>query len=238
MDLLYRKEYTVLSKDVDPNRDMRISVLFSMLQEAAIAHTTELGMGRHMTLDKGLLWIITLADISVNRLPVYDENIVIESWPGKTMHVYFPRYSRILSESGEILIEASMIWGLMDSGSRHLIFPEEHDIVLPENKDMPTLVFPKTPVIKNGVSTVPFTVPRSYMDINGHMNNTRYFDLAEDRMHEKHLNATPKRIRSSFSLEIPFGAEVSLRQEVSDNTYALEGHSADNKTYFKLVYEF
>ena len=238
MDLLYRKEYTVLSKDVDGNRDLRLSVMFSMIQEAAIAHTTELGMGRHMTLDRGFLWIITIQDVAVTRLPVYDEKIAIESWPGKTMHVYFPRYTRILSESGDILVEASTIWGLMDRNDRHLIFPEEHDIEIPENKEMPTLSFPRSPVIKNGVKVNSFTGPYSYIDINGHMNNTRYFDLAEDTMPEKLHDRTPKRIRTSYSLEVPYKASIDLLTEITDTSYAMEGLSSDGKTFFKLSFEY
>ncbi|MBQ1305318.1 MAG: hypothetical protein IIY44_02855, partial [Erysipelotrichales bacterium] len=56
---IYRKTYTLKSKDVDMFRKLRISRLFEMLQEAAIAHTEELGCRRDKTLDKGFLWIVT-----------------------------------------------------------------------------------------------------------------------------------------------------------------------------------
>ena len=65
---IYRKEYTLLSSDVDAQRRLRLSTLFTMLQEASIAHTTELGMGREKTLDQGLLWIVTLQQASIRRL--------------------------------------------------------------------------------------------------------------------------------------------------------------------------
>ena len=91
----YRKQYTLRSADVDMRRRLRLSSLFTMLQEAAIAHTTELGMGREKTLDRGLLWIVTRLSIRINRLPKYDETVVLSSWPGETMHLYFPRCSRL-----------------------------------------------------------------------------------------------------------------------------------------------
>ena len=69
---IYSIEYKILSSDTDANRTLRLSRLMTMLQEASIAHTTALGMGREMTLDRGLLWIVTLQQAKITRLPVYD----------------------------------------------------------------------------------------------------------------------------------------------------------------------
>ena len=56
---MYRQDFQVLSCDVDSARRLRLSTLFTKLQEAAIAHTIELGITREKTLDQGLLWAVT-----------------------------------------------------------------------------------------------------------------------------------------------------------------------------------
>ncbi len=71
---VYERRFRLKSSDVDKDRRLRTSVLFSMLQEAAIAHTEELGMGREKTLDRGLLWIVTLQRAEIERMPLYDED--------------------------------------------------------------------------------------------------------------------------------------------------------------------
>ena len=76
---VYEKGYRLLSSDVDAGQRLRLSRLFTFLQEASIAHTTELGMGREKTLDRGLLWIVTLQQVQVARLPVYDEDVKLLS---------------------------------------------------------------------------------------------------------------------------------------------------------------
>ena len=43
---IYRQDFQVLSSDVDLQRQMRLSTLFTKLQEAAIAHTIDLGVPR------------------------------------------------------------------------------------------------------------------------------------------------------------------------------------------------
>ena len=122
---MYRIPYQILSSDTDANRALRLSRLFTLLQEASIAHTTLLGMGRERTLDRGLLWIVTLQRAQILRLPVYDERIVLKSWPGKTMHLLFPRYYRIEDEQGHALVAASALWALMDERTRRVVFPEQ-----------------------------------------------------------------------------------------------------------------
>ena len=106
------------SQDVDMHRRLRLSNLFTLLQEASIRHTEDLGMGRDKTLDKGILWIVGMQRANILRMPEYDEQIVIRSWPGQTMHLFFPRYYRIENEAGELLVEASALWMLINEETR------------------------------------------------------------------------------------------------------------------------
>ena len=105
------------SKDVDMFRRLRSSELFKLLQEAAIRHTEELGMGREKTLDKGILWVVLMQKAEIIRMPVYDEEILLKSWPGKTMHLLFPRYYSLETTEGETLVRASAIWCPVPSGA-------------------------------------------------------------------------------------------------------------------------
>jgi acyl-ACP thioesterase len=85
---IYCETLQLRSRDVDLHRRLRTSRLFELFQEASIRHTEQLGMGREKTLDKGLLWIVTLQEAIIARMPVYDETVTLESWPGETMHVF------------------------------------------------------------------------------------------------------------------------------------------------------
>ena len=129
MSGIYEKPYQLKSSDVNRWQRLRTSVMMRWLQEAAIAHTEELGMGREKTLDKGILWIISLQRTEILRMPVYDEKIVVRSWPGKTMHVFFPRYYELVSEDGsEVMVRASALWMLLDEKTRRFVFPESYGI--------------------------------------------------------------------------------------------------------------
>ena len=230
---LYQTEHTLLSSDVDALRRLRLSTLFALLQEAAIAHTTALGMGREKTLDRGLLWIITLQQAAIFRLPAYDERITILSWPQKTMHLYFPRCSRILDREGKTLVEASALWALMDKNTRKIVFPEQYGIRIdgaPAPSDPP---LPRAPRPFEPQKTDIFTVPYSYTDLNGHMNNTRYFDLAEDRMPPALRERPIRTIQTEFGAEARAGEAVTLQSAATDTAFSLSGET--DRRVFRLL---
>ena len=120
----YERQFLLRSKDVDMYRRLRLSRLFELLQEAAITHTEELGMGREKTLDKGLLWVVTMQQAEILRMPEYDETITLRSWPGETMHVFFPRYYQLRDGAGHPLVKANALWMLVDEKARRMIFPD------------------------------------------------------------------------------------------------------------------
>lgn len=214
-------------------RRLRLSRLFTLLQEASIAHTTELGMGREKTLDRGLLWIVTLQQARIHRLPVYDEEFRLLSWPGKTMHLFFPRHYRLESAAGELLVEANALWALMDANTRRIIFPEEHGIRISEEKPGWEMLLPSPPQIPKNPVSDEFTVPYSFADLNGHMNNARYFDLAEDRMPDDLRRRPVLTVRTEYAHEIRAGDRVALLSETQENQFLLLGER-DGQKMFKL----
>ena len=233
---VYTHTSTLRSCDVDAERRLRPSVLLTMLQEAAIAHTTELGMGREKTLDRGLLWIIVLQDIRIKRLPVYDEEVCLSSRPGKTMHLYFPRYAKLADRDGNELLSASTLWALMDRESRHIVFPEEYGIRIKADESAPALPLPAMPRLPQLKQTAAFTVPYSYTDLNGHMNNTRYLDLAQDILPVSFRARTLCRIVTEYSGEAKEGDTLLLETASDENRFCLQGSLSQR--VFRLVMEY
>ena len=180
MNEIYTERLTLRSRDVDMFRRLRTSELFKLLQEASIRHTEQLGMGRDKTLDKGILWVLLMQRAEITRMPEYDERIVLRSWPGKTMHLLFPRFYSLETEAGEGLVKASALWGLVDAKTRKAVFPERYGVEIAGMENGEEIELPG-PIRKLDCDREKrFEVPYSYVDLNGHMNNTRYFDLAED----------------------------------------------------------
>lgn len=203
---------------------LRPSVLLRFLQEASIAHTEALGAGRAKTLDRGFLWVILNQHIEISKMPVYDDHITVESWPGPTQHVIFPRYYRILdSNTREVMVDGAANWIIIDAGTRKMIFPDANGISVPgihrdgELEIPPHITFPE--LTRQSGQKVTF----SRTDINGHLNNTSYLDLAEDLL--------PVEFPRDHALKT---IDISYKEEIrSEETFTIHFGQEDSSWYFK-----
>ena len=218
-------------------RRLRTSELFKLLQEASIRHTEQLGMGRDRTLDRGILWVLLMQRAEIVRMPEYDEKIVLRSWPGKTMHLLFPRFYSLETEAGEALVKASALWGLVDEKSRKAVFPERYGIEIAGTETGKEIDLPG-PIRKLACDREKrFEVPYRFVELNGHMNNTRYFDLAEDCVGAAAGGKLLKEIRTEYVNEARFGEELTLRWNGDDGEVFLSGESSKPVFRMTLRYE-
>lgn len=231
---VWSRTLRVLSSDVDVHRRMRPSRLLTLLQEAAIAHTEELGAGRDRTLDRGILWVVTMQRLEVRRMPTYDDEVTLESWPGPMMHVLFPRYYRMTDVRGDVLMEGSSLWMLVDEQSRKMAFPERVDVSVPglARGDEPEL--PRMLAVGEGAQGATFAVPFSYCDLNGHMNNARYLDLVCDHADFAQAGREVRGIQTEFAGEVRMHDELCLSWTEDEEAVRFVGRVGD-KTCCKVV---
>lgn len=237
-DLIYTVHKKMLADDVTMFRKLRPSVLLRLIQEISIAHTEALGAGRAKTLDKGVLWVVARMKIEINRLPSYDETVTLESWAGKTMRVLFPRYYEMLDESGNTLVKASAVWLLMDEKTRHMAFPEEYGVEIPSLEKDIGISLPCGVSLGTQKSKKNFVASYSRVDINGHMNNSKYVDEAEDLLGAEYLATHEmKSLEIEFKSEIKYGAKVCMEYTLENDELQLIG-LAGGVPCFELIAKF
>lgn len=234
---VYTESFRLRNADVDLHRRLRPSVLLAHLQQAAISHTEQMGMGRDKTLDRGLLWVVVLQQLRIRRMPVYDEVVTLLSWPGKTMHVLFPRFWRLTDQGGAVLAEGSALWTLMDQNTRAMVFPDEHGVSIPGEVTGWETPLPRPPKMGEAEREERFTVPYSWVDLNGHMNNCRYLDLAEDVLPPELHEMTLRAVSIEYSGEAHLGEALRLRWGNDGGSWFLSGEGAKRLFRMRLEYE-
>lgn len=233
----YLREYTVSISDVDPTQDLRLSSLFRLFQELATAHAALLGAGTEATLNKGILWVVTAQRAHILRMPRYEEKVILSTWPGEPTHAFFPRYYRVRGEDGALLAEASSVWVLMDAVSRKMILPREGVLDLPGVVTGEEMALPTPPRMGTFTGENVFTVPHSYLDLNGHMNNVRYFDLAEDLMPPEFRVRPLREVTIKYGGETRLGEGLDLRDGGEGDAWFLSGETGGRKV-FRLRLEY
>ncbi len=149
------------------------------------------------------------------------------------MHVLFPRYYVLSDESGAPLVQASALWVLLDKNTRKFVFPESWGIKISGVVTGNESPLPVSLVMGEATGSGSFTVPYSTVDLNGHMNNVKYFDLAQDRMPVALRSRPLLEAAAEYSGEAQLGAVIDLRERVEPQRYSLWGET-DGRRVFRL----
>lgn len=232
----YRTQMRVGSRDVNLFRRLKPSAMFEIFQELSVIHAGALGFGTEEVLSRSAVWVITMQRVEISRMPEEQELIYLETWTGKTAHLLYPRFYRICDEKGEILIQASSLWTLMDIESRKMLSSEQFGREIIDMTNGTEIALPGAPKKAGADNLSCFTVPYSYLDQNGHMNNTRYLDLAEDIIPVSLEGKQLKTIVSRYQNEARHKDVISLQWELKDGIYRISG--GGEKKYFSINLEY
>ena len=129
------------------------------------------------------------------------------------------RITRQAAADGEPLLKASALWSLVDAQTRRVVFPEKYGVVIEGVMTGGEIAMPGAVAKGACRETRDFTVPYSFVDLNGHMNNTRYFDLAEDCAGAAAAGRLLKSIAVEYQNEARLGETLHLAWGGEDGVY-------------------
>ena len=218
MELMYTQNFHILGSSVDRYGRLKSSMLLYYIQEVAGIHGSALGASYEALAARNLFWAILRTRVQITRLPRNGETIRLETWPLPTTRVAYPRSVVAYDANGEEIFRAISLWVLMDRTTRAMVLPGKSGITVAGTLQgnelaLPTSLLPKT--YENRCSrTVRFTD----LDINGHMNNTRYFDWMFDVLPSSfHGNHTMKELTICYLAEAREGQTLDMNWEISED---------------------
>lgn len=234
----FTKSIKIKASQVTPFLYLRSSALLTILQEISIEHTEMLGFQRECTLDKGLLWVIAKQHIEIKCMPKYDERIYVSTYPSKMMHVLFPRSYEIKDIKGETIISGEAIWALIDANNRKMVKPLDHQILIPDLSNGREFSIPLHKVDDSSLKEeTEIKATYSYSDLNGHMNNTSYLDVAEDVIPLSFLKTHElSTIDIEYLHEIKLGETIRMRYgKTNDDTYCFSSDAFKMQLSYKEI---
>ena len=234
------QEYYLRAQDVDINGTWMPSAIFVRMQEIAEDNAAAVGAGRVDMIDAlGYAWVLTRMYVEMEKYPRIGDTIKVSTWPLKPTKLYFSRQFLFEEEDGEILGKASSQWVLFDVNKRQIKRSTElgnypHDPNLPRLLPEPKkLLLPKNvPVAKTE------TVLYSDVDMNVHMNNTKYLNWICELFSSEWLTSYYlKSIRINYIGETHIDQKVDLHKAEADDGFYIFGTS-DGKMIFDSFTEW
>ena len=216
MALTYQMKIKIPFDMADMNGHIKLPDVILLSLQVSGMQSIELGVSDKEILEKyNLVWIITEYDIDVIRLPRFSEEITIETEALSYNRLFCYRRFTIYDESGQAIIQMLATFALMDRDSRkvHSVDPE---MVAPYQSEFSKKIIrgPKYTDLDNPTSK-DYHVRFYDLDMNGHVNNSKYLDWIFEVMGADFLtNHIPKKINLKYVKEVRPGGMITSSYEL------------------------
>lgn len=238
---IYKKQYHVDYGDSDFYKKLKLSSLFNYLQDIASLHSEHLGIGINDIHKKhGVAWVMVRIMVDIERIPNWNEDITIETWPSEPKKLEFERDFIVYDMQRNILVRAISSWVIMDVKKREI---RKTDLIAIE---YPPFVEQRA-INKRMIKLKPMgeqnfvykkLIGYSDIDINGHLNNSKYLDYITDCFSmERHREYTVESVQISYISEALAGDSIVFYKDISNlesgSVYVEGVDEISSKVYFK-----
>lgn len=230
----YRETTVLRTCDCDFTGEWRPSAILTVMQEIAGMHSHLLGCGREVLIQRNIVWVLTRSEIRMERYPRVGDTVTAETWPAPVRRWFFPRYYLFRDGEGNRLGCAATLWVLMDFTARKMTPPGEVGAMLPDNGDLtPPMGLPGTVEALDGEASVRFRAPAYFdLDVNQHVNNTRYADWACDELGVEVMREYAlAQFRINYEAEIKPEQNIALHLTRSGDRFNLTGMQDDTRHF-------
>lgn len=220
MGKIYRQDYIIPFYEADETSRVKLSHLVNKSLEVSGWQAHSLGWSDQRVFEEyGLIWVVTDYQFTINRLPVFAEKITIETEAVSYNKLYCYREFRIFDEGGQLLLTLLCSFVLMDAQTRK-VRPVIADIVAPFEAEA-------IKAIRRGEKMAELTEPAvtektvTYfdLDMNGHVNNSKYIDWFIESLGRDFLSQhAPKTMAIKYSKEVHYGKTVQVASQLTDLT--------------------
>ena len=178
---------------------LRPAELIDAFQNCSTFQSEALGIGPAYAIRKQEAWLVASWNIELKRLPVFAEEVSVSTWPYKMDRFFGYRNFTMHDTKGDLFACADSCWFYFDNQKQALIRATEEMKEILGKEIEPAFSMEKQPrkiALPEGMEKLPpFSVRRSDLDTNHHMNNGRYVHYAAEYLP---TDAAVRRIRVEY----------------------------------------
>lgn len=230
MPIDYTTHFTLRPGEVDFVGRWRPSSILTSMQDIATEHAEPLGFGRQTLLEQGLIWILSRTHVQMLDYPMMGDEVLMRTWAGVPNRFFFPRYFEMTAADGTPFGFASSLWLILDVNEHMVVPPSKCQFAFPDTSQWPApLPLPERVLRVEGEALGRVREPvYTDLDINGHVNNTRYADWVCDALPLDILRTHAiDNLLLNYTREILPGCDVCCTLHRASNRFSLLGESAD-----------
>lgn len=214
MNPIWTQTYDVNTIVLDPLKRISLVGLLNLLQDTAWIHAEHLGWGYEDLIRNQTIWVLSRQKLVMREWPLWQETVTINTWPRRSGAIMALREFEILV--GDRKVGAcSTSWLVLDWNTRKV---QKLDRIMSgivsRDEGVLDIAAERVPPRTDLKEVARFEVRNSDLDVNGHVNNTRYAQWLTDTMTLDELKAYAiDEYEVNFLAETGVGDTVAIESE-------------------------
>lgn len=218
--MILKQDFRINLSMLSKNNHISNKSFLTILQDIAEMHSASIGAGVTNIYETHFSWALLNWKVKILKRPKYGDVITVNTWSRYNTKLYSYRDFEVYDSDGNVIAIATSKWILIDAYN-HKIARITDDLISkykPEDRSVFGIVeLEKMREPLHFESSTPYIIRKSDIDINNHVNNLCYMDMA--------LEAFPggKNDFDSFNEfeilykhQIKFNDEIVLKYSVED----------------------
>ena len=238
--MILENEYTVKLSEIGKGNKATNKAILSYLEDIGGIHSNQAGYGIFEIEKTHLSWILLGWRLQVIRRPKYAEKIKIKTWSKGVVKLYTYREFEIYDEQGNLIVKASSKWVLLDI-EKGKIVRIEPELMAKYDPEVNKEVFGKEEFDKikepdQYQFETEYTVRRADIDVNNHMHNLNYIELANEALPEYvYRGALFNDVRITYKKEIKLGDTVKCKYAFREDKHVVVVKKQDESVLHAII---
>jgi len=219
---IWIEKYDVNTIVLDHQKQLSLVGLLNLLQDAAWIHAKNRGWGFEDLIQKGTIWVLARQKLVMREWPKWEDKVTLHTWGRGAGSVMAQREFEIFVGERKIG-EATTTWLVLDYQTRK---PQKLDRVsfnlMCRAEGNLAITAARLPIRNDLSPKASFEVRNSDLDVNGHVNNTRYAQWLTDTLSAEDLaRYAIAEYDVNFLSETSLGDTIEIESE--DGTTGTDG---------------
>ncbi len=234
---MYEYDSRVRLSEVDREQHMTLYAILNHFQDCSVFHSEDRGVGMDYLAERNRMWVLASWKIVVRRCPKLGERIRVGTWPYEFGKMTGYRNFCLLDAQGEMAACADTSWVIMDTkrmrptrleGEISSAYELEPRLDMGADAEEGHLALPP-----EARAEEPFTVHVAHLDVNRHVNNVQYVQMAYEYLPE---DFPVRQMRAEYKKSAVLNDVIYPRVGRSGDSYTIALGDGDGKPY--AVIEF
>jgi acyl-ACP thioesterase len=179
---VWTQHYDVNTIVLDHQKRISLVGLLNLLQDTAWIHAEQLGWGYDALVEKGTIWVLSRQKVVMKEWPLWQDKVTIRTWPRRSGALMALREFEILAGDKKVG-ECSTSWLVLDWNTRKVQKLDKIMFGVPSlTEGVLDIAAERVPPRTDLAEIARFEVRNSDLDVNGHVNNTRYAQWVTDTL--------------------------------------------------------